>query len=298
MRISRTVQWIRETARLPAVGWRREARGSGADRHLPGHRRLLAAGRSPDASRTRAWLERQLSAAERVALHFPPDSRRGHPHACVDGRACGPPRRAPTAAAARERLLLGGAAAAFPDVDFVGFLVDPLRFLAYWHQGPTHSLVLLPLWAVLLGAAYCGVTRRWQAFGEAAAVSGLGLASHIVLDVITVYGTQVLYPFSDRRVSLGTTFVIDPLFTAVIAVSLVASLRSGAAPYRGDRLAAARCLCRRAGAAAIASAGAWQARRRATRPSSPDRSMPFRSRSRLSTGSWWQRRARATGSLT
>jgi inner membrane protein len=45
----------------------------------------------------------------------------------------------------RSRLLLGGIAAAFPDVDFIGFLIDPLRFLAYWHQGPTHSLLLLPL---------------------------------------------------------------------------------------------------------------------------------------------------------
>lgn len=133
----------------------------------------------------------------------------------------------------RERLLLGGLAGAFPDVDFIGFLVDPLRFLAYWHQGPTHSLVLLPFWAVLLGAGYCGMKRRWPAFGEAIAVSSLGLASHIVLDVITVYGTQVLYPLSDRRVSLGTTFVIDPLFTALIAVSLAAGLRSG-----GRRVAA------------------------------------------------------------
>jgi inner membrane protein len=28
----------------------------------------------------------------------------------------------------RQRLLLGSLAAAFPDVDFIGFLVDPLRF--------------------------------------------------------------------------------------------------------------------------------------------------------------------------
>lgn len=126
----------------------------------------------------------------------------------------------------RERLLLGGLAAAFPDIDFVGFLVDPLRFLAHWHQGPTHSLLLLPFWAALLGASYCGITRRRQAFGEAVAVSSLGLASHIVLDVTIVYGTQVLYPVSDQRFSLGTTFVIDPLFTAINAISLTASLRS------------------------------------------------------------------------
>ena len=54
----------------------------------------------------------------------------------------------------RTRLLLGGVAAAFPDVDFIGFLIDPLRYLAYWHQGLTHSLLLLPLWSLLIGTAW------------------------------------------------------------------------------------------------------------------------------------------------
>lgn len=124
----------------------------------------------------------------------------------------------------RERLLLGGAAAAFPDADFVGFLVDPLRFLDHWHQGPTHSLVLLPIWAALLGALFCAATRRWRALGEAVVVSSIGLATHIALDVITAYGTKVLYPLSDRRVSLGITFVIDPVFTAIVGASLASGL--------------------------------------------------------------------------
>jgi AcrR family transcriptional regulator len=71
MRISRTVQWIRETARLPAVGWRRELEEvvlTGIFLSTVG-RWLLD--ESPDAHRTRAWLERRLAAAERVALHLP-----------------------------------------------------------------------------------------------------------------------------------------------------------------------------------------------------------------------------------
>jgi inner membrane protein len=125
----------------------------------------------------------------------------------------------------RARLLLGGFAAAFPDIDFIGFAIHPLRFLAHWHQAPTHSLVLLPVWAALLAAGWCGLTRRREAFREAVVVSGAGIASHIALDVITAYGTQVFYPLSDRRVTLGTTFVIDPLFTAILAIGVVASLR-------------------------------------------------------------------------
>ncbi|WP_232431237.1 metal-dependent hydrolase [Cupriavidus sp. UYPR2.512] len=39
----------------------------------------------------------------------------------------------------RERLLLGAAAGAFPDIDFLGFLVHPLHFLAQWHSSGARS---------------------------------------------------------------------------------------------------------------------------------------------------------------
>lgn len=128
---------------------------------------------------------------------------------------------------ARERLLLGAGAAAFPDLDFVGFLVDPLRFLAHWHQGPTHSLLLLPLWALLLGALFSAATRRRQVLGEAVLVCALGLATHLALDLITAYGTQLWYPLSERRFSLGLAFVIDPFLTVVVGIGLWLSLRAG-----------------------------------------------------------------------
>ncbi|TDF59580.1 metal-dependent hydrolase [Cupriavidus sp. L7L] len=120
----------------------------------------------------------------------------------------------------RERLLLGAAAGAFPDIDFLGFLVHPLRFLAQWHQGPTHSLLLLPAWGALLAGLFCLVTRRHQAWREALAVSCLGVASHIALDLITVYGTRIFYPGSERRFSLGTTFLVDPLLSGIVVSAL------------------------------------------------------------------------------
>ena len=129
--------------------------------------------------------------------------------------------------AVRERVLLGAAAAAFPDVDFIGFLIDPLRFLADWHQGPTHSLVLLPLWAALIAAVFVRLTGRRDAFAEAAGVSALALGSHIAADLVTAYGTAALQPLSPARWSLGTTFVIDPLFSGIVLVGLALALRSG-----------------------------------------------------------------------
>jgi ubiquinone biosynthesis protein COQ9 len=67
VRISRTVQWIREVARLPAVGWRREAEEAVLTSiYLATFARWLADD-SPGAGRTRAFLDRLLAAAERAA---------------------------------------------------------------------------------------------------------------------------------------------------------------------------------------------------------------------------------------
>lgn len=71
MRISRTVQWIRETARLPSVGWRRELEEVVLTGIFLSTVGCWLLDRSPDARRTRAWLEGRLAAAERVALRFP-----------------------------------------------------------------------------------------------------------------------------------------------------------------------------------------------------------------------------------
>ncbi len=71
MRISRTVQWIRETARLPTVGWRRELEEVVLTGIFLGSVGCWLLDRSPDARRTRAWVNGRLAAAERAALLFP-----------------------------------------------------------------------------------------------------------------------------------------------------------------------------------------------------------------------------------
>jgi inner membrane protein len=127
----------------------------------------------------------------------------------------------------RERMMVGGLAGAFPDIDFAAFAIDPLRFLADWHQGPTHSLVLLPLWAALLGAVVARLASRRRVFAPAAFVAGLGIASHIASDAITAYGTAVFFPLSTLRVGFSTVFVIDPLFTLIVLAGLIAATAPG-----------------------------------------------------------------------
>ena len=86
----------------------------------------------------------------------------------------------------RVQIAAGFAAAAFPDVDFALRLIDTLTYLN-WHQGPTHSLILLPLWAWLLSRLFAWLTQRhgdWKLFFPPIC---LGIAIHIAGDFITSY---------------------------------------------------------------------------------------------------------------
>ncbi|MDP3762354.1 MAG: TetR family transcriptional regulator [Ramlibacter sp.] len=69
-RISRTAQWIRETAMLPSVGWRRELEEAVITTiYLTTFSRWLM-DRSPGTESTRSLLRRLLAVAERGALRL------------------------------------------------------------------------------------------------------------------------------------------------------------------------------------------------------------------------------------
>lgn len=122
----------------------------------------------------------------------------------------------------RDRTLTGLVAAAFPDVDYTLFLVAPLEFLN-WHRGLTHSLLLLPGWALLLAVVLARLTggrHPWRAFYGLCA---LGIAVHLVGDLITIYGTKLLAPVIDTPVGLGIVFDIDPVIASLIALGFMAS---------------------------------------------------------------------------
>ena len=127
----------------------------------------------------------------------------------------------------------GAIFALLPDVDYFFIFWDRLSFIRY-HRGFTHSLVALPLFALagaLLGRWLGG--PRWF---KPLLILGLAvLASHLLLDLATSYGTQLLSPFSRRRLSLDWIFIIDPYFTALLLVGAIAAL---SLPLWGPRLGA------------------------------------------------------------
>jgi inner membrane protein len=121
-----------------------------------------------------------------------------------------------------QRVAVGAAAAAFPDVDFVASLVSPLFWIQY-HRGLTHSILLLPVWALLLAWLADLVFRHPRGWRAYYAVAALGLAAHIAGDLITSFGTMIYAPLSDARVALGTTFIIDLWLTGIVVAGLALS---------------------------------------------------------------------------
>lgn len=113
-------------------------------------------------------------------------------------------------AAAHERELAGFsflAASVFPDLD-VFFMLFGKRFYLKNHQSITHSLLLAPLFAVLISALLSyilGVHFRWSLFIGALG----GLVVHIILDWFNTFRITLMLPASFKRYSLDAVFFVD-----------------------------------------------------------------------------------------
>ena len=128
-----------------------------------------------------------------------------------------PPRSIP------RRVAAGFFACAAPDLDFVLAFVSPLVYVEQ-HRGPTHSVLLLPFWALLLSWILAKLLREPRGWKALYGVCALALGAHIAGDLITSFGTIIFAPLSDARYAWGTTFIIDLWFTGIIVAGLLASL--------------------------------------------------------------------------
>ncbi|MGC1108022.1 MAG: metal-dependent hydrolase [Candidatus Acidiferrales bacterium] len=152
---------------------------------------------------------------------------------------------------ARVAVFAATLGAVFPDVDvFVdAFTHDPLA-IARYHRGFTHSFIGLPIFAVAL-AWLTRVSFSWYAkrasrkewappsFAFLFAIYAAGIASHIILDGFTSFGTRMLNPFSKDRVAWDLLFIIDFIFTALILAPQLAAWvhqRSEAAKTRATTM--------------------------------------------------------------
>lgn len=119
--------------------------------------------------------------------------------------------------------LWGGIAGTLPDLDALIDFGDAVSNMTH-HRAESHGLFFVTLAAPLLawvanrvhGAP--GMYRRW------CLALWLALFTHPLLDALTIYGTQLLQPFSDHPFGVGSLFIIDPLYTLPLLIGLGVAL--------------------------------------------------------------------------
>lgn len=121
----------------------------------------------------------------------------------------------------------GAGLGTLPDLDSLVPYGGPVADFTY-HRGYSHALVVVTAAAPLIAWPLQRLhRRRGIGGGRALAAVWLVLVTHVLLDACTIYGTQLLLPFSDHPVGLGSIFIIDPLFTLPLVVGIAAALTRG-----------------------------------------------------------------------
>lgn len=112
-------------------------------------------------------------------------------------------------------------AANAPDVDVVSAVGGPVSYL-HFHRHLTHSLIAMPVMAVLCVLLVRAVSRKPVQWRGAFAAAMIGVASHLALDYTNGYGIRLLLPFSQQFYRLEWTNVIDLWIWAVCLFALAA----------------------------------------------------------------------------
>lgn len=129
---------------------------------------------------------------------------------------------------ARVAIFAATLGSAFPDVDvFYDFFSHNDMAMLKYHRYITHSLVLLPLWALgiawLIRAGARKLNISPPSFWWITLATAVGIASHLLLDLVTSFGTMIWSPFSRARLAWDIVFIIDFTMTALLLAPQVAS---------------------------------------------------------------------------
>ena len=119
--------------------------------------------------------------------------------------------------------LWGGIAGTLPDLDaFINF-GDAVRDMTF-HRAESHGLFYLTLLAPLLAWMASKIHGEAALFKRWCVALWLALFTHPLLDTFTIYGTQLLQPFTEHPFGIGSMFIIDPLYTLPLIFGLIAAL--------------------------------------------------------------------------
>ena len=119
-----------------------------------------------------------------------------------------------------KTFLYGAILGTLPDLDvLVGMFLNPVDAVLI-HRGISHSLFLFLLVSPLFGWLISKLEKDKISIMRATNMAFWGLFTHVLLDMFTSWGTQILWPL-EQRFALKTIFVIDPFYTIPLVIAIV-----------------------------------------------------------------------------
>lgn len=119
-------------------------------------------------------------------------------------------------------IIWGALVGTIPDLDIIFLpLLDNAQDLAF-HRGSSHSLLIMIIASLGLAKPLSNLWKNEKVTPMRAGMFILiNWFTHVLIDCFTVYGTSVLWPFSDARIGFNNLFIIDPFYTIPLIVSLI-----------------------------------------------------------------------------
>jgi len=116
----------------------------------------------------------------------------------------------------RSWLAIGALSAMSADLDIlISSSDDPLLNLTF-HRHFTHSLVFVPIGALICACVLSFLLRQsWKSIYLPAF---LGYATAGPLDALTSYGTHLFWPFTQERTAWSVISIVDPIYTITLLI--------------------------------------------------------------------------------
>lgn len=124
-----------------------------------------------------------------------------------------------------QSALWGAAAGTAPDLDVIVDFGDAILNMTR-HRAESHALVILTIVSPAFAALANWVSRPREQFLRWLLAFWLVFMTHVGVDYLTVYGTQLLQPLSDYPFGRGSIYIIDPLYTLPLLIGLLVCLAS------------------------------------------------------------------------
>lgn len=125
----------------------------------------------------------------------------------------------------RRAAAWGAALGTLPDLDVLVPYADAIDEMVK-HRAHSHAFFWHLVLAPLVGWLIARLHREPEAWPRWSLMAFLTLSTHALLDAFTVYGTQLWLPFTSQPVSIGSIFIIDPLYTLPLLMGLAVVLIS------------------------------------------------------------------------